>query len=69
MVRHETHCDGRLVKEVEQVDVSTSDLRDQFIDGRHIWLLDGTEVTEADAETFRATWADKQTSTYADGTA
>jgi hypothetical protein len=50
MNRTETYLDGRLVKEIDQVDVMTAQtLRHEYVDGRHRWLLDGAEVTEAEA--------------------
>jgi hypothetical protein len=50
MIRTETYLNGRLVKEVEQIDVmSAQTLRHEYVDGRHRWLLDGTEVTEDEA--------------------
>jgi hypothetical protein len=57
VTRRETFCDGLLVKEIDQIDVSTSGLRNQFVDGRHTWLLDGEEVQEVEAEAFRTVWA------------
>lgn len=58
MVRREQSCDGRLVKEIDQVNVGgvATNFTDHHIDGRHRWLLDGAEVTPAEAEAFRATW-------------
>ncbi|MFJ2303778.1 MULTISPECIES: hypothetical protein [unclassified Streptomyces] len=56
MIRRETFCDGRLVKEIDQVDVSTRSLREQFIDGCWRWLLDGEEVQDVEAEAFRTVW-------------
>ncbi|MFF7899975.1 MULTISPECIES: hypothetical protein [unclassified Streptomyces] len=56
MIRRETFCDGRLVKEIDQVDVSTRSLREQFIDGSWRWLLDGEEVQDVEAEAFRTVW-------------
>jgi hypothetical protein len=55
MIRPETFCGG-LVKEIDQIDVSTTGRRDQFIDGRHWWLLDGEEITPVEAEAFRVVW-------------
>ncbi|WP_329214827.1 hypothetical protein OG352_05280 [Streptomyces sp. NBC_01485] len=56
MVRRETYCDGRLVKEIDQVNVGgvATNFHNHYVDGHHAWLLDGTEITEAQAETFRA---------------
>lgn len=55
MIRRETFCDGRLVKEIDQVDVSTQGGR-RYVDGRHNWLLDGEEVQPVEAEAFRIMW-------------
>ena len=50
MVRTETYLGGRLVKEIDQVDVSSGmTMRYEYVDGRHRWLLDGTEIAEARA--------------------
>ena len=50
MMRTETYLGGRLVKEIDQVDVSSGlTMRYEYVDGRHRWLLDGTEVTEDEA--------------------
>ncbi len=47
MIRIETYCGGRLVKEFDQVDVmSAQTLRHEYTDGRHRWLLDGAEISE-----------------------
>jgi hypothetical protein len=55
MIRTETYLDGRLVKEIDQIDVmSAQTLRHEYIDGHHRWLLDGREVTEAEAEALMA---------------
>ncbi len=62
MIRCETFCDGRLVQEIDQVDVSTTSLRDQWADGSWTWRLDGEEVRERDAEEFLATWETQATS-------
>jgi hypothetical protein len=54
MIRTETYLGGRLVKEIDQVDVSSAQtLRREYIDGRHRWLLDGTEITEDEALAMR----------------
>ena len=51
MIRTETYLDGRLVKEIDQVDVmSAQTLRHEYVDGRHRWLLDGAEITGSQAE-------------------
>ena len=60
MIRREQFCDSRLVKEIDQIDVSDGPDRRQFIDGRHIWLLDGEEVTPVEAEAFRAAWEEER---------
>ena len=50
MIRIETYCGGRLVKEISQIDVTSAQtLRTEYIDGYHRWLLDGAEITEARA--------------------
>ncbi|WP_331756753.1 hypothetical protein [Streptomyces decoyicus] len=56
MIRRETFCDGRLVKEIDQIDVTTSPSAQQYMDGRHIWLLNGEEVQEVEADAFRIAW-------------
>ncbi|MEU9208532.1 hypothetical protein AB0D27_11400 [Streptomyces sp. NPDC048415] len=58
MSRSEYYCDGRLVKEIDQINMggAATNFTDHYVDGRHRWLLDGEEVTPADAEAFRATW-------------
>jgi len=59
MIRRETYCDGRLVKEIDQVNVggAATNFTDHYVDGLHAWLLDGAAVTEAEAEAFRASWS------------
>jgi len=50
MIRTETYLGGRLVKEIDQVDVMTAQtMRHEYVDGRHRWFLDGAEVTEDEA--------------------
>lgn len=58
MVRREQFCGGRLLKEIDQINVggAVTNFKDQFVDGRHIWLLDGEEVTPVEAEAFRVMW-------------
>lgn len=56
MIRRETFCDGRLVKEIDQIDVSVGGGYQQYIDGRHIWLLNDEEVQEVEANAFRIAW-------------
>jgi len=48
-VIREPYLDGRLVKEISIVDVSDSRFVSR-VPGRHLWLLDGAEITEAEAE-------------------
>jgi hypothetical protein len=58
MIRRELLCDGRLVKEVDQVEtVSSRTLRTEYADGLHRWLLDGEEVGSAEAHAFQLRWA------------
>ena len=50
VIRTETYLDGYLVKEIDQIDVTSAQtLRTEYIDGYHRWLLDGAEITEAQA--------------------
>ncbi|MGW2939992.1 hypothetical protein ACWGQ5_47445 [Streptomyces sp. NPDC055722] len=61
MTRRETYCGGRLVKEIDQIDVSTwEDVArsrpPRFVDGGYIWWLDGEEITPVEAEAFRIVW-------------
>lgn len=44
----ERYLDGRLVKETA-IQHMTVDRFDEYHPGRHRWLLDGTEITEAEA--------------------
>ena len=47
MIRTETYCGGRLVKEIDQVDLMYAQtLKHEWVDGKHRWLLDGVEITE-----------------------
>ena len=48
MNRTETYLDGRLIKDIGMVNVGpTADKPyDEWVDGRHMWLLDGREITE-----------------------
>jgi hypothetical protein len=57
VIRRETFCGGRLVKETAQVDVSTGLSGKQYVDGPWTWQLDGEEVAEPQAEAFRAAWS------------
>jgi hypothetical protein len=51
MIRREFYRDGRLVREIDQVDVTSSrTMAHEYVDGRHRWLLDGEEITEAEAQ-------------------
>lgn len=56
MERQERYCDGRLIKVIDQVDVTTGDGTRQYMDGRWRWLLDGQEVTPDQAKAFRSHW-------------
>jgi hypothetical protein len=53
MIRTETYLSGRLVKEIDQVNVGpTADKPyDEWVDGRHRWFLDRAEITAAEAKT------------------
>ena len=52
MIRSECYLKGRLVKQFEQVEISTVEglatggRGPQYVDGRHIWLMDGAEIAE-----------------------
>ncbi|MGW6297162.1 hypothetical protein [Streptomyces sp. NPDC055058] len=58
MIRRETSCKGRLVKEIAQINVggAATNFRDHYIDGPHRWLLDGEHVTELTARAFLSSW-------------
>jgi hypothetical protein len=57
MIRRETFCDGRLVKEIDQIDVSSGLTgRTEYMDGPHRWLLDGEEVQPVEADAFQVLW-------------
>lgn len=57
MIRREILCGGRMVKEIDQIDmISAARPYHHYEDGRHIWLLDGQEVTPAEAEAFQFAW-------------
>lgn len=58
MVRREQFCGGRLVKEIDQINVggAATNFQNHYVDGRHVWLLDGEEVTPVEAEAFRVLW-------------
>lgn len=57
VIRRETFCDGRLVKEIDQIDVSSGLTgRTEYTDGSHRWLLDEEEVQPVEAEAFRVLW-------------
>jgi hypothetical protein len=47
-VRTETYLGGRLVKQVDMIDVTSAETGPgrEHVDGRHIWLLDGHEIDE-----------------------
>ncbi len=57
-MRREQYCDGRLVKEIDQINVGgeATESTDRHVDGSHRWLLDGEEITPAEAAAFLATW-------------
>jgi hypothetical protein len=55
MTRREEFCGGRLVKEIEQVDVTTYG-GVLYVDGPWSWWLDGEEVQPVEAEAFRVMW-------------
>lgn len=58
MIRRETFCDGHLIKEIDQVDVSSGLTgRTEYMDGSHRWLLDGEEVQPVEAYAFKVLWA------------
>jgi hypothetical protein len=48
-IAREFHLDGRLVKEISFVELGDSRF-ENWVPGRHRWLLDGTDITEAEAE-------------------
>lgn len=56
MIRTESYLGGRLVKEIAQVNMGPTAARpyDLWTDGPYRWLLDGIEVTEAEAKTALA---------------
>jgi hypothetical protein len=58
MFRSESYCDGRLIKQIEQVNVGGAETNflDHYVDGRYEWLLDGRSVTPTEAEAFRRVW-------------
>lgn len=56
MNRTETFCGDRLRREIEQVDVSVSYAGQSYVDGPWRWYLDGAEITEQQANAFRAAW-------------
>ncbi|MDX2749630.1 hypothetical protein PV413_03310 [Streptomyces scabiei] len=58
MIRRETFCDGRLVKEIDQINVGgvATNFANRYVDGRHVWLLDDEEVQPVEAEAFRTLW-------------
>lgn len=53
MIRTETYLGGRLVKEIDLIDVlaleGNASTDHAYVDGRHRWLLDGAEVTDDEA--------------------
>ncbi|MFW6690506.1 hypothetical protein [Streptomyces sp. MAR4 CNX-425] len=58
MIRRESYCGGRLVKEVEQVPGGRgrAGLAAPRADGPALWLLDGERVEPAEAEAFWVVW-------------
>jgi hypothetical protein len=56
MERRKTYCDGRLVKVIDQVDVTVGDGIREYMDGRWRWFLDGQEVNPDQASAFRSHW-------------
>ena len=56
MIRREEFCGGRLVKEIDQVDVSRWSTRDQYIDGPWTWYLDSEEIQPVEADAFQIMW-------------
>lgn len=56
MIRREEFCGGRLVKKIEQVDVSTFSSQGRYVDGPWTWWIDGEEVQPVEAEAFRVMW-------------
>lgn len=58
MIRRESYCGGRLVKEVGQVrdGRAPSDSAAPGGDGPALWLLDGERVEPAEAEAFWVVW-------------
>lgn len=56
MIRREEFCDGHLVKEIDQVDVSTGKQLGLTADGRWRWYLNGDEVDEGTAQSLIAAW-------------
>jgi hypothetical protein len=59
-VRHETFCDGRLLKVFEQIDVTTGPHREadgiEFVDGQHFWKVDEQRVADDVASAMLARW-------------
>ena len=51
-----TYLEGRLVERVEAVEVggAWSGFKSHRVPGRHIWLLDGNEITEDEAQALIA---------------
>jgi hypothetical protein len=58
LIRRESYCGGRLVKEVEQLsdDGGPAGLPAPRGDGPALWLLDGERVEPAEAEAFWVVW-------------
>jgi hypothetical protein len=62
MMRTEMYCGGRIVKQIDQVDVSISYVGQQYTDGPWRWYLDGREITEQQAESYISTWPSRPSS-------
>jgi hypothetical protein len=67
-VRYETFCDGRLLKVIEQLNVTTlGDLAGadvgcpadgvRFVDGVHPWMVDQQRVADDVAQAMLAKWS------------
>ncbi|MEU6491109.1 hypothetical protein ABZ890_12030 [Streptomyces sp. NPDC046984] len=58
MIRREMFCNGRLIKEIDQINTPGFETgwTDHYVDGSHRWLLDGEEVQQVEAEAFQIAW-------------
>jgi hypothetical protein len=58
VIRRETYCEGRLVKEVDQIPVRRPlpGFRLRYVDGSSRWRLDGERVRAVEAEAFYTVW-------------